>query len=147
MIEYTLLNVLVLELKIYCGPDKFYQRSKFGQYDEVKNRAPYLFGQFQMVYRIMQVCKIHGRRGEPSLPYILQSRHISIDRLEHTYILQTRHISIPSGTDQINVLIRRGPRIMYYAITNIRNKNYRRLHTYSSFARENVMLRLARTTS
>ena len=42
MIEYTLLNVhvLVLELKIYCGPDKFYERSKFGQYDEVKNRAP-----------------------------------------------------------------------------------------------------------
>ena len=41
MIEYTLLNVLVLELKIYCGPDKFYGRSKFGQYDEVKNRAPF----------------------------------------------------------------------------------------------------------
>ena len=40
MIEYTLLNVLILELKIYCGPDKFYGRSKFGQYDEVKNRAP-----------------------------------------------------------------------------------------------------------
>ena len=43
MIEYTLLNVLVLELKIYCGPDKFYERSKFGQYDEVKNRAPLSF--------------------------------------------------------------------------------------------------------
>ena len=43
MIEYTLLNVLVLELKIYCGPDKFYERSKFGQYDEVKKRAPLLF--------------------------------------------------------------------------------------------------------
>ena len=41
MIEYTLLNVLILELKIYCGPDKFYGRSKFGQYDEVKNRAPF----------------------------------------------------------------------------------------------------------
>ena len=40
MIENTLLNVLILELKIYCGPDKFYGRSKFGQYDEVKNRAP-----------------------------------------------------------------------------------------------------------
>ena len=43
MIEYTLLNVLVLELKIYSGPDKFYERSKFGQYDEVNNRAP-LYG-------------------------------------------------------------------------------------------------------
>ena len=40
MIEYTLMNKLILELKIYCGPDKFYGRSKFGQYDEVKNRAP-----------------------------------------------------------------------------------------------------------
>ena len=38
--EYTLLNVLVLELKIYCDPDKSYERPKFGQYDEVKNRAP-----------------------------------------------------------------------------------------------------------
>ena len=32
-IEYTLLNVLIWEIKIYCGPDKFYGRSKFGQYD------------------------------------------------------------------------------------------------------------------
>ena len=35
------MNVLILELKIYCGPDKFYGRSKFGQYDEVKDRAPF----------------------------------------------------------------------------------------------------------
>ena len=41
MIEYTLLHVLILELKIYCGPDKFYGRSKFGQYDEVKNRVTF----------------------------------------------------------------------------------------------------------
>ena len=40
MIEYTLLYVLILDLRIYCGPDKFYGRSKFGQYYEVKNRAP-----------------------------------------------------------------------------------------------------------
>ena len=46
VIEYTLLNVLILELKIYCGPYKFYGRSKFGQYDEVKNRAP----SFQILY-------------------------------------------------------------------------------------------------
>ena len=42
MIEYTLLNVLILELKVFCGPDKFYGRSKFGQYDTDKNRAPSL---------------------------------------------------------------------------------------------------------
>ena len=42
MIEYTLLNVLLLELKIYCVPDKFYRWLKFGQYDEVKNRAPFV---------------------------------------------------------------------------------------------------------
>ena len=30
----------MLELKVYCGPDKFYERSKFGQYDKEKNRAP-----------------------------------------------------------------------------------------------------------
>ena len=40
VIEYTLLNILISELKIYCGPDKFYGWSKFGQYDEVNNRAP-----------------------------------------------------------------------------------------------------------
>ena len=43
MIEYTLLNILISELKMYCGPDKFYGWSKFGQYDEVNNRAPYMF--------------------------------------------------------------------------------------------------------
>ena len=43
MIEYTLLNVLVLELKLYSDQDKFYEGSKFGQYDEVKNRAPLAF--------------------------------------------------------------------------------------------------------
>ena len=30
----------MVELKIYCGPHKFYGPSKFGQYDGVKNRAP-----------------------------------------------------------------------------------------------------------
>ena len=40
MIKFTLLNVLMLELKVYCGPAKFYGRSKFGQYDKEKNRAP-----------------------------------------------------------------------------------------------------------
>ena len=29
------------ELKIYCGPDKFYGWSNFGQYHEVNNRAPW----------------------------------------------------------------------------------------------------------
>ena len=37
--EYTLLNVLILELKVYCGPDKFYWQSKFGQYDKQNNRV------------------------------------------------------------------------------------------------------------
>ena len=41
MIEYTLLNALIKELKIKCGSDIFYGRSKFGQYDEVKNHAPF----------------------------------------------------------------------------------------------------------
>ena len=35
------MNVFILELKIYYGTYKFYGRSKFGQYDEVKNRAPF----------------------------------------------------------------------------------------------------------
>ena len=34
---YTLLYVLILELKVYCAQDKFYGRSKFGQYDKEKN--------------------------------------------------------------------------------------------------------------
>ena len=41
--EFTLFNVFILELKIYCGPEKFYGRSKLGQYDEVKHRAPLKF--------------------------------------------------------------------------------------------------------
>ena len=40
MIEYTQLNVFISELKVYCSPDKFYGRSKFGQYDKEKNRFP-----------------------------------------------------------------------------------------------------------
>ena len=40
MIEYILFNVLILELKIYRGPNKFYGRSKFGQCDEIKNCVP-----------------------------------------------------------------------------------------------------------
>ena len=46
VIEYTLLNVLILKLNIYCYRDKFYERSKFGQYDEVKNHAPLKDNQF-----------------------------------------------------------------------------------------------------
>ena len=38
MIEYTLLNVLLLELNVYSGPDKFYGRSKFGQNDKEKEK-------------------------------------------------------------------------------------------------------------
>ena len=34
------MNVLMLELIVYCGQDKFYGRSMFGQYDKEKNRAP-----------------------------------------------------------------------------------------------------------
>ena len=30
---------LILEWNVYCGPDKFYGRSKFGQYDEEKYRT------------------------------------------------------------------------------------------------------------
>ena len=37
------MNVLILELKLYCGPEKFYGRSKFGQYDEVNDRAPFVY--------------------------------------------------------------------------------------------------------
>ena len=42
VIEYTLLNVLILEFEIYYGPEKFHGRSNFGQYDEIKNRVPFL---------------------------------------------------------------------------------------------------------
>ena len=49
MIENTLLSVPMLELKVYCGQDKFYRRSKFGRYDKEKNRAP--FAIFQQSYQ------------------------------------------------------------------------------------------------
>ena len=38
--EYTLFNLFILELKVSCHPDKIYGRSKLGQYDKEKNRAP-----------------------------------------------------------------------------------------------------------
>ena len=53
MIEYTLLNVLVLEMKIYCGSGKLYERSKFGQYDEAKNRAPLAFTRFSTFWVLL----------------------------------------------------------------------------------------------
>ena len=34
---------LILELMVYCGPEKFYGRSKFGQYDNEKNRDRFGF--------------------------------------------------------------------------------------------------------
>ena len=37
---YPIGDVLILKLKICCCRDKFDERSKFGQYDEVKNHAP-----------------------------------------------------------------------------------------------------------
>ena len=37
MIDYTLLNYLILKLKAYCGQDR---QAKVGQYDKEKNRAP-----------------------------------------------------------------------------------------------------------
>ena len=40
VIEYTLLNVSILELKVYGGQNKFYEWSMFGQCDKEKNRAP-----------------------------------------------------------------------------------------------------------
>ena len=43
MAEYTLLNVLMLEMKVSRGPDKLDGRSKFGQYDKEKNRVPLKF--------------------------------------------------------------------------------------------------------
>ena len=59
MIEYTLLNILISELKIYCGPDKFYGRSKFGQYDEVNNRAPSRYYS-NFIYKVIWVLFLHG---------------------------------------------------------------------------------------
>ena len=34
----------MLELKVYCDPDKFYVRSKFGQYDKEKNSTHVVHG-------------------------------------------------------------------------------------------------------
>ena len=41
---YIILIELELELKVhvYCGQDKFYGPSKFGQYDKKTNRDPFL---------------------------------------------------------------------------------------------------------
>ena len=64
VIEYTLMNVLKLELKIYCGPDKFYGRSKFGQYDEINDRAPYnLVSTEQLWLKIIKRCTFSVRES------------------------------------------------------------------------------------
>ena len=77
-----------------------------------------LFGQFQTVYRNMGGggCKIYERRGgaEPSI-----------------YFTNPPYFYRPSGTDQISVLFRLGPWIVY-AITKISKKKFHRLHTYTA---------------
>ena len=61
-------------------------------------------------------CKINERRGgaEPSI-----------------YFTNPPYFYRPYGTDQISVLFRPGPWIVY-AITKISKKNFRRLHTYTA---------------
>ena len=75
-----------------------------------------LFGHSQTVYRNMGGCKIYGRWGgtEPSI-----------------YFTNPPYFYRPSGTDQISVLFRLGPWIVY-AITKISQKTTRRLHTYTA---------------
>ena len=76
-----------------------------------------LFGQFQTVYRNMGGCKIYGRRGgtEPSI-----------------YFTNPPYFYRSSVTDQISVLFRLGPWIVY-AITKIsKKKKFRWLHTYTA---------------
>ena len=61
---------------------------------------------------------------EPRLPYILQTRHISMDRLELTslpYFPNPPYFYRPSGTEQISVLFRLGL-CTVYAATKIRKK-------------------------
>ena len=41
MIEYTILNELIIKLKVYCSSDRFYGQSKFRQYDKENNWAPW----------------------------------------------------------------------------------------------------------
>ena len=69
MIEYTLMNVLILELKIYCGPDKFYGRSKFGQYDDVKDRAPSVFCAYIWITQVCSKSCIYGEQGPNNLKF------------------------------------------------------------------------------
>ena len=81
---------------------------------------------------IWRVCKIYGRRGgaEPSI-----------------YFTNPPYFYRPSATDQISVLFRRGPWIMYIVAKIGKKINADFIHIRQSFARENVTLRLARTTS
>ena len=46
------MHVHILESKVYCGPDKFYGRSKFGQCDKEKDHAPFISSGFKIVKRI-----------------------------------------------------------------------------------------------
>ena len=63
---------------------------------------------------IWRVCKIYGRRGgaEPSI-----------------YFTNPPYFYRPSGTDQISVLFRRGPWIVY-AVTKIRQKSTQAAYIY-----------------
>ena len=76
-------------------------------------------------------CELYRRRGgtEPSI-----------------YFANPPYFYRPSGTDQISVLFRLGPWIVY-AITKISKKKNSAgsIHIQKCFARENMTLRLART--
>ena len=59
----------ILELKVLCGPDKFYGRSKFGQCDTEKNRDPLCgvhvpISTIKLTKRVwvMHLCKNWGMR-------------------------------------------------------------------------------------
>ena len=64
-IKCTYTNVLAL--KVYCGPGKFYGRSKIGQFDKETNRAPLHLTFFVRGYFNVLVLKV--RRIIPLISY------------------------------------------------------------------------------
>ena len=68
MIEYTLLNVLMIELKVYYGPHKFYGRSMFRQYDKERTVLLSILEYFSYVPRHEGVSNNYKRVMQDILP-------------------------------------------------------------------------------
>ena len=130
MIENTLLNVLISEFKIYCGPDKFYGQSKFGQFDVVKNRAPYTYVPTQLtkdrlrVHHINTLTKINVKIDKCELPTFYWLPKLHKRPYKSRFISNSSHCSTTILSKHItSALTAVKDHVMKYSATAFSNSN------------------------